>query len=362
MNELKSMFTDEEFEQMRAFLVVSRPDFANPEKVRAEIKKLDDYIANEILTQVGKEDPEQLSIATNITLQGRNLLARLIGELERPMPDIQEFTAVPEPITLRHVAVYSVSDSCEVLQHVLTTIQEKDVRYKVYKNMSALIDAILNHEICGIVSISITSRHLTRIESLIRHELKNREGWTRDKADQLVLPPCIDATDILYLVHYIHSLLAGNVSAIGTTFNLIEVIPWLVAKMFVPPAECDVIIIDDKPDEVAGIETILAAWPRLKPIKIICSGASRDLLSHIRLRGYGIVLLDEDMGDTKGSVLANQLRESNPRVIIASITGGNCPSYTRDHFQAKTYVEKDSFAAVGFVRFMNAILQRKEKR
>lgn len=352
-----SMFTDAEFASLRKFFMENRLELANPTNMRAEMIKLDKFIDEELLTKTSKDQVEEVTMAINITLQGRNFMARMLSEPERPMPEVKGLVVVPDPIQSRHVAVWGGTDNstpANAVSHVLKTILDQNVRCKVYTNLNVLIGAVLNSELCGIASISPNEKEMTRIEPLVRHHLKGMRDWNYEKAEALVLPPCADFVHLSPMVTCMGEMLAGTFR-VSDKYDLVGALPSLLTHMYVPSTNRTVVVVDDKPAEVAGIYTILAVCPKVKLVKVMHPGSEFAW-------GNDVVLLDEDMGKIKGSDIAKEILRQKPKVTVASITGGSRPSYAKHHFQAKTSIAKDKSAAEGFVKFMSAVLREADQQ
>jgi hypothetical protein len=139
---------------------------------------------------------------------------------------------------------------------------------------------------------------------------------------------------------------------LGENFSLIDALPELVRHMHVPQ-ETKVLIIDDIPSEIAGIESILNAWPNIdNSVFILTDGA---MMPHVPL-DIDILLLDEAM-PIKGTKIAVALQILGFSGKIASISSGEKPLYAPWHFGAKGSVIKSYKMAKEFVMFINYLLQ-----
>lgn len=357
------MFTDEEFATLRTFLQENNPKLAHdPGKMSEEMRKLDTFIDTELIPNPGKDNTEEISIAINISLQGRNMMARMIGEPERPMPEVPGIApADPDPILDKHVVVWAGgSDSCfsRAVRQVIN-----DTRVIIYDTTNLMVSAVLNGKVCGIVSMSPSGKAETNVESLVRHEIKNRKDWNYERAQALTLAPCADfsALELMPMANCIGKMLTGEYMLPTDKYELTRDLPRLTALMYQTKKVHDVAVVDDQNTHIAnGIARLLSAWPKVR--WVIMDG--RQLHSSgYEIKKGAIVLLDEDLDEGhKGVNVATTLRKHGHTGMIVSISGGGKPSHVSLHFQAKATVATDRSSAEGFVKFMNIVLRQADSQ
>ncbi len=357
------MLSDAEFEQLKTFFERQRPKLiGNPNDVRAEIKKLDDAIDNEYLPFALQNGATNTESAIQITLQGRNFLARYIGETERPMPVIAGVTPEPiDPLQFKHVAVWTghheENEFTRAMKQTIPILAE-DKDYRLYTNFELLIDEILQGNTCGVVGFSLD--HLGRVESSIRHDLKNRPGWNHWKSEAAILPPCADFNKLPAMIAALKNMREGTYTKATETFDLGKELSGLLAHMYVTAAEEMVIIVDDSLNEVKAIARILEAWPKLKVFQWTGLADRPDKPTDIN--DQAIILLDDDLGkdSLNGSAITERLAKEGHKGPIVSITGGENPAYAKLHFQGKAAVGSSRQMALDFIKFMNKVLQQAE--
>lgn len=129
--------SEEEYEVIISHFKKNRPEIASdPEKVRAEIVKLDAEIAK--FQEVDDDNHRQ---AISIILQVRNPLARMIGDPEVPWSALQgEETPETEPdeIESKHVAVFVTAGGGALLAAFKQSLGlfKDQIRFQCYGKMS----------------------------------------------------------------------------------------------------------------------------------------------------------------------------------------------------------------------------------
>lgn len=355
---MPSMFSDEEFEGMRTAVESMNPGMlSDVEDVQRKIAELDASRAK----FAGKALDMEIAPAIHILLQGRNFLARCIGEPEVPVPDdVARIVAGEEPkqeIDDKHVAVFIEKALLPALAKAYGLIE--DLRYETYTELNALVKAVAMGKVCGVVAIQVDQTR--RIENSIRHDLKSLPGWNIERASSVALPPCADVI--------IHQIMLG-VSAIiqmkkgayqkpedDQKFDLAESLPNLAARMKVPSSPVRVLIVDDEPKTIEGMMAILNAWSMVTATALIQSGNQEPTLPD-----SDIYLLDEAMGQVTGSMIASSIKKIDARTIVASTTSGSKPTYAKWHFASKGSITTAYQCAVGFVNFVNELIVTHEAK
>lgn len=127
----------------------------------------------------------------------------------------------------------------------------------------------------------------------------------------------------------------------------------VISYMYIPKKERFIAVVDNIKEEIDGIMSILSLWPNVKAVSVIQSDGE---YPEIPMEADAI-LLDENMEIISGTEVAYKLTSSGYRGIIASITSGNSPEFTKLHFDEKLLILRDSDSAKSFVFFMNSILK-----
>jgi hypothetical protein len=353
------MFTDEQFETMKGFVEKNNPSLIlDPEATKgkladfdADLEKYLDGMRDE------NDDPLQFAAAAHITLQGRNFLARLIGEPEIPVPnDLTRRIEGHEPeteISKKHVALYVVEETHERALTKVLGLSINPGDYVVYHDTRELAREISYGHICGVVAFQVSSTN--RIEGSIRHALKSLPGWDLESADAAALPPCLDVplSQMGLGEAAIKQMKAGTYQKPDgkEAFVLSENLSVLAARMKVPKLPVKVVIIDDEPKKITGMALILQAWPMVTVELVIQTSNKEPELP------YGdIFLLDEAMGQVTGTAIAQRIKGIDQSKVIASTTSGSKPAWANYHFSTKGDVEGDYQIAESFVNFFNQLL------
>ena len=355
---MPSMFSDEEFKLMQEAVRKNNPDLAdNPDEIRAKMAELD-TMRSEFTTQ-GLD--QETAPAIHILLQGRNFLARCIGEPEVPVPDdVARIVAGEEPkqeIDDKHVAVFIEKALLPALAKAYGLIE--DLRYEAYTELNALVKAVAMGKVCGVVAIQVAPTR--RIENSIRHDLKSLPGWNIERASAVALPPCADIS--------VHQIMLGASAIIqmrkgeyqkpdsDKKFNLAESLPNLAARMKIPRAPIRILVVDDEPKTIEGMMAILGIWPKVTGSTLILTCDKEPVLPD-----SDIFLLDEAMGQVTGSMIAQSIKKIDARAIMASTTSGGKPAYANWHFANKGSIATDYESAIGFVNFVNKLIAEHEAK
>lgn len=360
----KSMFTKEEFETMKRFFEEHSPVVSkDPVRMRAEIAELDHAMEDQDRAVAeGREELRDVLPALNILAQGRNFLARYVGDPEIQVTTPEEASKVlPAALELKHVALYiPEGDSLRrATQQVLGTTRP-DLRCTYYKEMSALLDDLLKGEICGAIGLFLQPEgHPGRLGGIARHDLKNRPTWTREQAQRCALPPFVSfgpgflLADLLATAVRMQAGECQPPKAEDAEFDLGQHLTQLSAHMFVPPRPIEVMIVDDEEEIVQGMKVVLDAWLNISvSYRMPYSEPER------KRPAPDVLLLDESMDQITGTEVANDFMARGYTGIIASITGGQKPEYTPWHFQGKVQVAESWTSALEFVHFMNSLLRQ----
>ena len=353
----KSMFSNEEFEFLKQTFESGNSKLANDfDLIRSEIKKLDGDMA-EILADDSIELKEQKACVF-IFLQGRNFLARYVGDSEK---DILEFQTEVEQEEInhledKHVAIF-VYDDKVFSASVKKCFELPDkMRFEFYHEMSNLIDKILEGKICGVIAFHL--RKEGSVEGVLRHDLKNRPGFGFEKSKSFLMPPCLDLHPPYNLIQSWEAVCKMQRGEYllkkSENFSLDEKLSALSVYMFTPREEIDVLIIDDTENEITGILQILKAWHNINVTYLLPQEIPEKLFLSVQ-----VFLLDEVMGSLTGTEVAKNLFDQGcTGSIMVSITGGNRPDWTSLHFGNKMRVSTQLDSALEFIRFMNQIFSK----
>lgn len=353
---MPSMFTDQEFAELKQLFEKNNPALAqDPQGIRAKIGEIDQQIA-----KLQHEHPEGCGFAVCILAQGRNFFARYLGEPEIATPMLKGASLAPAAIESKHVAIFIPEGDTlrRAIEQVLQTTRP-DLRFKCYEKMGELLDALQKGEVCGAIGLFLQpDGHPSRLEGVIRHDLKNKTGWDIVKVQHFALPPCASFGPPHLLTNLLEAALQmqkGEYQAPkpkDENFVLSDHLSRLSAHMFVPPRQIRVAVVDDEEAAVWGLKIILRSWLNLD-LQVYSPGTQDTLEAE---QGPDILLLDEVMSPISGTEFARLFMDQGYRGIIASISGGAKPGYTQLHFPHKLAVSKSYAAALEFVNFMNSLL------
>lgn len=347
--------SDEEFQAMKQFFDHKPEHERSPEAVREQLAVFDRDMQN-----ILQEREPQWQIAICILIQGRNFLARYIGEKEMAVPvecydnDLDEQPAA-DPIATKHIAVYTPLDyvgqaACLAIGAALTP----SIAFELYRKPADLLQAVLDGNVCGIVALHGSNGG--SVLGTLRHDFKNLRGRTYEEAQRYLFPPCADFSAAQFkigeLVRIVGEMSKGAYQADAEQFDLASALPTLGVHMLMPSRDLDVAIVDDEPDMAEGMRRILEAWPRVTPIFVHAHGAMPSVPP-----SADIVLLDEAMPAVSGEDVYAALRSRGFEGIVASISGGERPAWCRHHFQQKDLVKTSPDAAKAFVHFMNGLIR-----
>lgn len=361
-----SMFLDEEF----AGLQRMAKHFTIEESGKS-IRELEQEIEKLVA-----EKPEGFEPAIQILLQGRNFLARLSNRPEvyvnpsflasASLASQASPIMAPNPVESKKVAIYCSSKTINAsVRNFLFPGQTEEERKKIelsnrlefFSDIPKLLEAVMADCLCGIINLCLLEQ-TTNIESLIRHDLKNRPSWGSVRASEFVLPPCCDFREINCMVRLfpiIQAMKAGCFYQVTGEFDFNLAKPSLRANMVFPEKKVTVWVVDDQYEEIKGICAILNIWPEVA-VEIHEHKLQETFQLGDGFRQDDIVLMDEQMGQLSGTDCAGILRQKGFTGIIASITGGERPKYTPYHFGGKTGILRDFTTALAFVRFFNTLL------
>jgi DNA-binding NarL/FixJ family response regulator len=353
---MKVELTPSNFEVMKKVFEEQNPQLAgNPDAIRERIADFDEDIQKNIERQSpGFEG------AVSILWQGRNFLARYIGDEETPAPDVNfgdEEEEEVKSLLSKYVVIY-VSHSGPFnhsIQKVLS-MHEDTLRMKFYGSIQEVIDAMIAGDVCGIIGVQLNKE--ADIERHIRHDLKNMPDWDYEKANEAILPPCADFVpphQLVDILKAIYEMQEGkyNIQE-DQEFDLNDELSSLVSRMEYPSQETKIAIVDDQPNEIRGMVQILEAWPKVSCISVI---QKEERFEHSEINP-DVWLLDEDMPTPakRGSEYAQDIRCSGSSALIASTTGGEKPKLIDFHFCDKVSIRKKRSSAEGFIRFINKLL------
>lgn len=344
------------YDETVAILKEQNPDlFNDPDEM---LRRMEEFEAN----AAQEEEP----VAKSLYLQGRNLLACALGRELLPEPDISaqaEEAAAGPAIPEQTVAIKVNSEMyARAMEQSLAVMT--DLRIKTYFDNRELIQDLLAGKICGIISVGAKD---SRADGIIKHDLKNMPGWDVAKANAFPLPPVMDMYQPVLLVRILE--LASKMhkgeffDREEEKFDLEDHLAELRSTMLAPKGSLSVMVVDDMPDEVAGIVRLLEVWPGELVLGTACIGQadiadSDEQALVVGVERPDIVLLDEIIGNIKGSDVAKGLLTRGFTGTLASITGGECPEFTSHYFNAKTHIQTSRQAAEGFISFMNNLVDQ----
>lgn len=185
------------------------------------------------------------------------------------------------------------------------------------------------------MSISLFGKRI--IENGLRHNLR-LFNFTRESAINYVFPPCADFSTwhLGSVVNVIMQMIEGKYYSDKEKFDLDDFMPNLVVRMLVPENIVKVVIMDDEPKQIEGMEKILRAWHNVDCLTALYK--EDDVFIRIS-EDVKIVLLDETLRQTNGTSVARLLvRQEGYKGLIASITGGSKPAFANWHFPNKDYI------------------------
>ncbi len=347
--------SDEEFQAIKEAFDRKDPSARTTEWIRAEIANLDREIE-----RILPERQETWREAILILLQGRNFLARYIGEQERLIPEEcyeggEQEAPAPDPIEGKHVALYSpMPRVVAALVQSLGVSNNPAPRYRGYERISNLLQAIFSGQVCGVIALHGRESHSAL--GTLRHDMKNLRGQDYAAAQRYLFPPCIDLAaphNLIEIIHLIWELQNGTYQAETRHFDLAGALPILGVHMLLPKRNLLVAIVDDEPTMMDGMKRILDVWPGVSVEAVLQEKGMPVIPLHAN-----VILLDEMMAEgMTGTTVYEWLESRRFQGIIASTTGGSRPPYVRHHFQQKGIVATNRQAAEAFVRFMNGLLQ-----
>lgn len=135
-----------------------------------------------------------------------------------------------------------------------------------------------------------------------------------------------------------------------------------VDRMKKPDKLKNLVLVDDREDQVRGMLEFLDDWPRMKIHSLvgIPKGDANDLAEQILALKPDLVLLDESIGSVKGTEVAFILKDKQCPAVLASISWGNewDPPYTKFHLGDKPQVGRDPKVDENFVDFMNELIEQ----
>jgi len=307
---------------------------------------------------------EENPVAKSIYLQGRNILACALGKELLPEPDIDTQTgeSAPEPTLPDQIVAIKVNSELYAGAMKQSLAVVTDLRIETYFDNRSLVQDLLAGKICGIISVSSKG---SSADSVIRHDLKNMPGWDVAKANSFPLPPVVDIQQPVLLVNVLQLAAKMHQGEFfdqqEEEFDLEDHLAELRSTMLAPQGELTVMVVDDMPDEVAGILRLLSIWPGDLVVHEVVGQSYADAVSissAVFDRKPAIVLLDEAIGDLKGSDVATALGACGFEGIFASITGGECPEFTSHYFNAKTNIRTSRQAAERFISLMNRLIDQ----
>ena len=136
-------------------------------------------------------------------------------------------------------------------------------------------------------------------------------------------------------------------------------------RLYIPPQELKVVIVDDEEWAVEGMELVLDAWRNIRRKTIIHKWT--DMPDNIPM-DTDILLLDRDFARGTvplGELIARRLRENNFHGLIAATTirrPGTFESYAEWHYPNKFSLDPkhpDLNPVRGFRNFLTPILKRR---
>jgi hypothetical protein len=354
-------FTDDDFGLLKRTFEGGNPALANNlGEIRKTIAEFDSD-----MQQLMADKPDYWQTAITILWQGRNFLALYAGEQPISLPfEQQEVESVtnqyPSALSAKHVAVYAASKVFAPAAKQALSLYTP-LRFCMYTSSKELIEAILAGEVCGVVALQVGQLEASSIEATIRHDLKNLPGWDYGKAKTLLLPYCVNlsvnSSSVLVEAWQIIVMMQEGryrPPAKSEEYSLDEELRTLLSHMQQPSRSILVTVIDDTPEEVAGIVAILNKWPNLN-VQIVYHQHGMPSVT----ANTSILLLDENLADSlTGEQVVKHLRGNGFDGLIASTSGGGKPAHAQWHFGRKAEVTKDSSAALQFVCFINALLQK----
>lgn len=348
----------EDYQKVLEFGRANNPElFSDPDRLRKEMLELEQAASQE----------EDLT-AKSIYIQGRNVLALALNEELIPEPELEIGEPQEEPIPMpeRFVAIKTDSEIYgQAVKQSVSTNCNAPVKYYHGESRLLLID-ILAGRIVGVIGIGTAFKvEDVRTEAVLRHSLKNLDGWDYEKAEAFPLPPVVDIAQPALLIEVIKTILEmhqGLTRPIEETqgFVLEDRLVDLRLEMLAADQAVTVTLVDDKPKEVAHLVRLLEVWPRVELHKFVGTliGTTTTLTSQILSKNPDIVLLDEDIDEIRGTDVANSLLRQGFEGTLVSITGGVKPGFTPHHFGSKTVVGKNIKAAADFIAFMNRMIFR----
>jgi hypothetical protein len=358
------MHTDEYYKSVVALFRKENPELCNdPERLQSGIDKLDNYIDTLIETKLN-----DWKISVNISLQARNPLAIILGIQIRDV----DYDAVkssniittknPIPSDKFVILLCNSASIARAINAILPTVLRDEVRFKILDSQSA-VSAIIKDSVAGIVDFNYNSSRFTTLDLAysLRHDLKNREGWNQEMADNKILPP-LSITNI----NQVHNGFGVALDMANGTYHSSEVVKDVVnlgdyrssfiARMKVPKYIPNVTIVDDYEPCIRGMLYLLNIWPNID-VKLVHEFG--DKIPYPRVAD--IVLLDHDLGSAKyngSDLLRNWYAESEFKGTVISTTSGDRQPYGSYHFKRKHRVATGHLDSCNeFIALINQVIE-----
>ena len=239
-----------------------------------------------------------------------------------------------------------------------------DMKTKIFSDFKDLIQDIIDGKLCGIISISATNTS-SRTEGVIRHDMKYLPGWNITKANDFPLPPIAEMEGLLQLGVLIEIIAKMHQGAFAKkpegSFDIKQHLTELRAQMLPCDQHLSIAVVDDMPSEVADILQLLEIWPgnvTTHAVVGVPKAGAAQLAEDILAHSPNIVLLDEAIDIVKGTDVAKALLDKGFQGKLASITGGQCPEFTKSHFGSKSSISSIQSSGHSFVSFINRLISR----
>lgn len=355
--------TDANEDNKAAYLLKKiNPGLCNDrEKLASKIAEFDSEIDKLLQTK-----PKELEAAINITLQGRNAVAILLDvearEVDCDFPIEAITLTAPAIPSDKFVGLICNSEGqIRAIKQILPQELQDETRFKILDSRDA-VDAIISNNVAGLVNLDYHRNTYTTLDFAysLRHDLKNRDGWNQERADNKILPPLFVTS-----IHQIYNGFGVALQMANGTYHSSEVVEnkvnlpdyrsSLIARMKVSKYIPSVVIIDDNESCFSGMLYLLNIWPKIHLTIIHEFG---DDIPKPRLAD--ILLLDHDLGSKNynGGDLLNYWYNNSPfKGTVISTTGGDTQPYGSYHFKRKAIMSIGDLAACHeFIALINQVL------
>lgn len=244
---------------------------------------------------------------------------------------------------------------------------------RLYKSFKELVrdiaDKLINREEIGQI-LNASSRD--KLDGIIRHDLKNLPEISYEEAysAEFSYSECPNSQSVPEILAFIHNAVNSVLSSEKLEAEAEEPMPSineLKSQMEVPSREVVIVIVDDTPQEIEGMEAILSRWENIVIRKVLVDFkmVKERLDSGIMpsIPDGDIVLLDEQMDRDKengvtGTNMFNEYLEDRKNTIVVSTTSGMKPDWASRHIERKRKIGSNKEETEAFIAQINSLLPK----